>query len=299
MIVISILIPFNKSSNIRFAIEPIWIDYKITNTKKIAKKHIILISIINLDNQTKVIHPISQFILDHWMHHKFNTQRAYAIKIVKYLNYILNSLPKYQIQGLEDLTIQMGNDFLNDSVSENLTRNTIEAYERALVLFYEWLGRNSFIDEIRRENPNKFSIFSPVLPEAESSNVEHDIPITALPLFFEIAQIEAPQIALGMYLQFFGGLRASEVVNISKSNISRGIEHGNLKIEIKNHNYRIDLKGDASVKKARDQIVFQIQDVGDFYLQNHIQKYTSDKTDALFLNRDNPTFKCSKLCVSF
>ena len=58
-----------------------------------------------------------------------------------------------------------------------------------------------------------------IIPSSEKSNIEHDIPHIYILRFLEIVFEVANPIALGVYMQIFGGLRIGEVVNIRTSDI--------------------------------------------------------------------------------
>lgn len=88
-----------------------------------------------------------------------------------------------------------------------------------------------------------------VYPQKKIKEIEHILPFEYIPLFLEIASTHTPRIALGIYLQIFGGLRVSEVVNLKRTQISKSIANKELILKIENQNFRTDLKEHASVKR--------------------------------------------------
>lgn len=54
-------------------------------------------------------------------------------------------------------------------------------------------------------------------PQKKIKEIEHILPFKYIPLFLQIASTHTPRISLGIYLQMFGGLRVSEVVNLKRT----------------------------------------------------------------------------------
>ena len=94
-----------------------------------------------------------------------------------------------------------------------------------------------------------------IIPSSEKSNIEHDIPHIYILRFLEIVFEVANPIALGVYMQIFGGLRIGEVVNIRTSDIAyRSLWSRWFAFKCKNSINRVDIKdgsGSSYVKTKR------------------------------------------------
>ncbi|MDP1420123.1 hypothetical protein Q8G35_17420 [Peribacillus simplex] len=285
--------------NFKFIMISVWIDWGTLSDGKIIKKQFAAVALKNLDTGTHIIHPLTDFIINYWQAKKFNTQRKHALNTVKFLNYLLFNKRSMDIRSLSDLNFSDGNNYLNTLTSEGQSRGSVKDSERTLTYFYLWLigkgvsnlDRNRFIKKVTQQGKSYYeSPFQVVYPEHRPSNVEHAFPIRYIPLLIEIAILVARPIALGVYIQLFGGLRVGEVVNLKRTQLKRRIANGDFLFDIKDQNFRTDLKdssGSSNVKRSRKQRVFQIRDWGESLFNDHIELFAAaDKSNALFVNRD-------------
>ncbi|MFJ5788968.1 site-specific integrase [Lysinibacillus sp. NPDC093197] len=285
-----------KMNNFKFISIPIWINYIYHNDGRIEKKHFSLIAIKDIDAETHIIHPISQFILDNWRHKQFNTQKKHSMNTIKFLNYLIENKSKLKIKTLTNLTINDGTQYLNSLSNAGISRETIIDIERTLNKFFIWLSENNYNTKI---NSSDFKLvhsefgsftqspFKPIYPNRTIKKIEHNLPISYIPLLLEVAINVAPAIVLGIYFQIFGGLRISEVVNLKRTQVSRQLKKGNFLLKLENQNFRTDLKEHPSVKKPRHQQVFDINNWGGILYRDHSNYFKAGKnTEALFLNRD-------------
>jgi len=133
------IINLNKNQSIKFSTISTWIDYVFHADGTIDKKHIAVIGLKNIDLDTHVIHPISQFITDKWKNKEYNTQRKHANNIVQFLNYIVDYRMKLNISTLSELNIIHGTKYLNDLTLAGVKKSTVIDAERTLTHFYHWL----------------------------------------------------------------------------------------------------------------------------------------------------------------
>jgi|UniRef100_A0A8R1HVV5 integrase len=130
------------------------------------------------------------------------------------------------------------------------------------------------------------------MPRNKQGHIAHDLPEQYILPFIELAVKTANPIALGIYMQCFGGIRQGELVNIRKSDVNSIGSYGEfgLVVRLEQKTLRMDIKdsaGSSGVKKPRRQIVFPIQDWLQMLYRNHIENYPPmDGSDALFVNRD-------------
>ncbi|MFP7493034.1 hypothetical protein SFC66_04525 [Terribacillus saccharophilus] len=279
------------------------------------KKKFALVSVkkINPNSgaQIKVIHPISQFILEKYNSRGFNTMRKYSNHLVTFLNYIQAHKTELKMTSITQLKLSHGVQFLNDLGNGKITgkkkaggkrsARTVSEYERTLTNFFSYLSKKGFLPEIplnifqkkemhigdSRVNYIESPFKGVIYPAPAKDKKEHLFPLKYFPLLLEISILEAPRIALGIYMQFMGGLRCGEIVNLSRTQVTKRIKNGDFLISIKDRNYRFDIKDHTSseVKRVRYQEVFNIKDWLTVLFNDHVLLYrTIDGTDALFVN---------------
>lgn len=282
---------FLKKEDIKFISIPIWIDYVIYNDGKIEKRQICAIGIKGLKLDIHLIHPITEFIMSFWQNKAFNTQKKHANNIVKFLNYLIKNYKSLRIDSILDIQLNHGNMYLNTLTEEGLKKDTIKNAEQTLSYFYKWLSEN-FNTQLPRINVKYGKLgeflespFSPVYPAATPKNIEHTFPPSYIPLFFEVAIAVAKPIALGIYMQFLGGLRVGEVVNLTRNQVLKTVSQHGMTLKLMNRNLRPDLKENSSVKKKRFQLVFELNNWTNSLIKDHLAIYkSSDPSNPLFVN---------------
>ncbi|WJE54396.1 hypothetical protein QRE66_09255 [Bacillus cereus] len=282
-----------------FFTDIMWIDW-YGDEKKFA-----LISVRRIDQESgatvKVIHPVSEFLLSKYASSKPNTMKKYADILVVFLNYIQKKRKHLKLDSLFELKISHGIEFLNHlGTNVKVSNGTVRLYERTLTNFYVFLATKGFLPEIP---PNQFvkkqnqwgkkyylSPFKGVkYPKSANTKKEHIFPIQYLPLLIEISILVAPRITLGIYMQFMGGLRNGEVVNIIRTQATRRIKNGDFILDIKTRNFRTDIKDRASsaVKRERTQEIFNVKGWLSVLFEDHLIKYKPlDGSNALFVNAE-------------
>lgn len=291
---------FAINEEYRFAVIPHWIEWFEYQNGTKDYKQLSLIGIKDTKYGVEIIHPLSSFILSNWLNFKYNTQKKNATIIVNFLNFLLENKFKYKINSLYDLDFRMGTDFLNTLTYGQRSRTTITDNEKSLIKFYLFLSSNNVIPYIAEESVkiktvnDKFIYNSPfkgvIYPEIEQlKKVEHYFPVEYIPIFLEVANMIAKPIVLGIYLQIFGGLRIGEATNIRRSQIKHSLNKEQLLLNIKNQNFRMDIKGhnSSNVKKKRHQEVYNINDWFSILFYEHLELFKDrDKSGALFVNRN-------------
>jgi integrase len=141
--------------------------------------------------------------------------------------------------GLRGLNRIHASRFLTQLTLEGLQRTTVENYEGYISAFFVYLRRTNLIDEKfstegkknkKGEVVSKSVLREPHLerrlPSRETSKKRQtklkDFGEDRRALtrhFIELAMDKAPDIALGLCLQFYGGLRRGEVVNLDRGSL--------------------------------------------------------------------------------
>lgn len=223
--------------------------------------------IIGLEDKTTMEvfpHPISHFLFKnyHRSSGSVNTELTVAQIIVPFLNFVLDKvnheLTEYtEISGLRDLRECHANAYLQYCVDEKSNKKkTLEIKENIISKFYKYLW-----DEKILKNKPRFNLVSirsrkeirkvykldftykktdetllrervkrkDLVPQNHESNENRVfIRLEYIREVLYVAKHETPDIAFGVALQIFGGLRKGEVVNLTRTALKsqNGQEYG-------------------------------------------------------------------------
>lgn len=242
---------------------------------------------------------------------KPNTQIARADLIISFLNYVFFESSKRKIiNNITEIDFEVGEEYLNSYRFKAVTKKTVLEKKRKLLELFKYLIQKDILEKYKfnyqtgdiyeiQEN-NHIGIIHPFsniyLPTDRSSNILHDLPNELIISFIDTAVNYTPQIAFGVYCQFFGGLRCSEVVNISSRRIRKKGPFGQfgLIITLIDSKFRVDLKtpnASGSVKSVRKQAIYPYKgELLSRLYKNHIENYMiEDNSGAMFwLNNGKP-----------
>ncbi|WP_431168319.1 site-specific integrase [Bacillus mycoides] len=229
--------------------------------------------------------------------------KIHAQNLAVFLNFLLRKQKSYKLYSLEHLNFEHAICFLNNLTLEGKSRATVLSYRRTIKEFFIYLSKNNLNNTLSTSNEHLISSKNSIVdyintqfegiivPSSEKNNIEHDIPHIYILRFLEIVFEVANPIALGVYMQIFGGLRAGEVVNIRTSDIKLIGPYGQdgLLLNVKNSINRVDIKdgsGSSYVKKPRDQLILGFRDWLRQLYKLHYQQYVKNSdTNAIFLNK--------------
>lgn len=271
--------------------------------------------------------PLSNFIKREYRQKgkSISSQRNCAYAITRFLDFVHNNINKdsrdfihLKTKGIKGLKLIHGSIYITSlslkARNEQLTANYVNDQMNYLIRFYFWLKQQCIIDETfeiaykevsRGGNP----IHTPVNPfndiELETVIVSKNENVsTALVDFgsnryylaiklINIAQLIAPDIALGVCFQFFGGLRRSEVINLTRQSVQlqgNGSQGIILKVRDNQDILFPNIKNSShlQVKNPRNQTLL-INDILLNIYHKHIewlnQKNTIKNTNALFISK--------------
>lgn len=266
--------------------------YKDTITLDNGKTQVIQTVTIGIEDMNTglfLVSPITGFINDIYLSKKTTTQVAAANVVVSFLNYIYFICNK----TLDDIEYQDAIDFLN---IKDVKRDTKDTYAHTLTKFYKYLHIHNYNVIPPKWNLENFQVTGYNTYTTNTDvDVIHNIKTEYLPLFLQCAKDVAPDIALGVFLELFGGLRCSEVVSLEYSNIQISNRDSNIKTMFLNL-YDKDLRPDlstafiAKVKRNRRQEVIPAfgSMLFDLY-ETHKTIYKSKNTQAIFIDANgNP-----------
>ncbi|HFK1727739.1 TPA: site-specific integrase [Bacillus cereus] len=282
---------------------PVWIRIgRNSQGTPMQKQHATLAIKTSITKQP-VMHPLTDFIFSKWKHKSYNTMKIHTQNLAVFLNFLLKKQKSYKLYSLEHLHFEHAISFLNNLTLEGKSRATVLSYRRTITEFYIYLSKNNLISTLSTSNEHlinsqnlivnyiKTQFENIVIPSSEKSNIEHDIPHIYLLRFLEITFEVAHPIALGVYMQIFGGLRNGEVVNIRTPDIKLIGPYGQdgLLLNVQNNMNRTDIKdgsGSSYVKKPRDQLVLGFRDwLKQLYILHYQQYIKNSNTNALFINK--------------
>jgi integrase len=238
---------------------------------------------------------LTHFLQESYSGRCVKTVENNAYYIVKFINEVLfDKNYIYKIKSLLELKFIHGSEYLNQyGISKS--RSSVKMCEKTLIKFYYYLAQKRLskyfnlgdftINEGIIETPFKVNY-----PNTITSSILHHLPQELISAFLNLAFKHSNDIALGVYLQFFGGLRIGDVVNLTYDDIGcYGVDaiYG-MSIRITEKNMRPDLKRYSireGVKKERTQVIFTFRDYLSKFYSSHRSKYKSVMPiDAVFIN---------------
>lgn len=255
----------------------------------------VYIALCNTETGEYLISPFSDF-LNGFAGRKTITVILAADIITRFLNYSIFKKEK----TISTLTIQDGIDYLN-SIADTTQEDTQKEYARYMTRFYDFLIRKGMwkaalpekIDFTLDRTGNKVleNPFTGRFIEGSRSDTDliHDIAPEYLYTFIQTARDVVPDIALGVFLQCFGGLRKSEVVSLEYRNIAIKNVAGQRSIQLSLRDK--DLREDISTafltgcKRNRTQTVLPVFDglLWELY-ESHRKKYQRADCSAVFVD---------------
>ena len=296
----------NSNLNVKFKVEIIKRTVINEITHKEIDKQEVVIKLVNATTGIGRIHPFTEF-LDNYRSCKTKSIQNNAEKLVAFLNFVYLS-PLIDINNFSELTIEHGALFLENC---GYNRETTIYIDNILTSFYKFLFDKKILKNVKKEDftyyakaneeagtikPQLNSLFKTkyTLPDKNIKNGLHHLKPEFIFPFLETAIRIDESIALGIYFEFFGGLRGSEVVLCKYSQISK-TKIGNstcITILLKDDDLRPDTKTGfiAKAKKNRKQYIY---DIGNGTLnklfENHKKKFKAAGIDAMFLDANgNP-----------
>ncbi|PLT30511.1 hypothetical protein [Peribacillus deserti] len=222
-----------------------------------------------LEKTTGIIypHPVTDFIKSQYgdTGGTINSQSAPASLICRFLNFCIQKIDDGDAEfhdlnhiGLSALERKHASKFITTKTFEGLQPSSINQYDTYLTQFYIYLKKANLIDEefpIEGKKNSKGeiihkSIFKGVpklntkYPSRDTTRErpmklkdfgEERAALTAR--LIQVAMDKAPEIALGICFQFYGGLRRGEVVNLDRSSliVTRG---ESMEVQIKDNRRR-------------------------------------------------------------
>ena len=206
-----------------------------------------------LDKETDIVypHPLSNFIKTDYEYNggSINTQSAPAQVVCRFLNFVFDRIQAddeyftdLRTSGISGLHRIHGSKFITSMSLSGLQKNTVHNYELYLTRFYIYLKKMGLTNEKfevevieRNFRGKKSQMYKSIFGDPQlstrfpsSQTIKKRPPkskdfgdrrreLTAH--FIGLARDIAPEIALGLCFQFYGGLRTGEVVNLTRAEL--------------------------------------------------------------------------------
>jgi hypothetical protein len=134
-------------SKFKFRVDSIWLDWQKENNNYL-KKQVALICLYSREQQTEVVHPLTDFIFNNWRYSSYNTQRKHSLNVVAFLNFLLEKRHEYRLSSLFDVEIVHAERYLNQLTKLGNARETLKGKERTLVSFYRYLLKQECLPKV-------------------------------------------------------------------------------------------------------------------------------------------------------
>lgn len=248
------------------------------------------------------LHPYSSYLLQ-YRSNASKYQSDIADRLVKFLNYCLKNI---NIEDIKTITIDDIEIYLSN-YSQNVSKATYKLMYLTISKFLWFLNsikilHNISIDDFLISTDSKGNSIHKIIVNVDfslksESSVKplRDFDTKYLIPFIEFCEFIAPEIALGLYFQIFGGLRVSEVTSLSFKDIASvgsDYSHG-IMLNLEKVYTRKDIVTGrlSSSKKTRTQFVLNYKDILPRLLKK--QMSTNNK-DIVFINPTNKLPMTSK-----
>ncbi|PYF03974.1 site-specific integrase [Ureibacillus chungkukjangi] len=263
--------------------------------------------------------PLSNFIKKEYRRYgnSLKSQENAARTITRFLNFHFEkNKDELQIKGLSALSLQDAADYLSHrsllQKNSELSMETVLQDLLYLNKFYKWLITSNLIVDNGLESPDEQEIrklrkvieangdlFKEIDLEIEfpsrNKSLRHlhdfgDKRVELMTRFIIVAIEVDPFIALGIVLQFFGGLRRSEVINMTTNSFKQ--INRNLVAKIRDNQSLLFPHAtnttDVQVKKPRDQVIWNTRIVEVLYQRHQeLRSRYNLKHEALFFSPYN------------
>ncbi|MGA3602892.1 site-specific integrase [Lysinibacillus agricola] len=266
--------------------------------------------------------PLSNFIKKEYRNKgkSINSQRNAAYSVTRFLNYLFenkNNYPELLSAGLSNLTLQHGADYISylslKSRVNELKSEYVKGEIQYINWFYHWLNTQNILSQALKVNYKtinyggksiaiKNNLFDTtddldiILPIRNTiqTNVIKDFGKNRNKLivdFIGTAKTFEPLMALGIALQFFGGLRRSEVINLKLSSLRW--TNNTLIVEVRDNQNKLFPNAlntaDLQIKFPRDQFCICPEIIKPLY-EGHLKllnKLNKKSSEAIFISERN------------
>ena len=226
--------------------------------------HRIYITQYNTETNEYLISPFSDFLNEFTLNKATSANMAADI-VARFLNYLYFTADK----DIYSITIQDTVDFIE---TRNIQQDTQRSYTSYLTKFYHFVAERLPLQYISLDN---FTF--------DKDRKGH---MVMRNLFTDHV---TPDIAFGIYLQCFGGLRKSEVISLEYKNIATAVMGGRktMQITLEDKDLREDIPTAfiSKCKRNRTQTIIPVfDDMLCMLYEKHKERYKKNGCSAVFVN---------------
>lgn len=89
----------NFKKKYKFVVRSVWGQYAANSDGSPISKQYVVLKIKDIETESEIIHPITDFILSNWKHLSFNTMKASAFTVAKFLNFLIENKQYYDLKS--------------------------------------------------------------------------------------------------------------------------------------------------------------------------------------------------------
>jgi integrase len=242
----------------------------LLGNNQLEEKTVVTIGIQEIDTGFQVPHPITHFIRQRYQYagKSLSSQMNPAREIVKFLNFINEQIilgkPEFQIiseKGFMGLQLIHGARYITYCAEKKLAYKYVkDSIERYLIQFYDYLNKMDLLgngiefDTYVTRHGNEVIITPFDHPSLDTQYPSTDDPVRnklkdfgddqerrnkLVYEFIEEARRVSPDIAFGIALQIFAGLRRGEVVNLTLASVPTDFLNGSNYVAVIDNQLRL------------------------------------------------------------
>ncbi|MGV3075058.1 tyrosine-type recombinase/integrase [Clostridium baratii] len=226
---------------------------------------VIIVKCSDTKKDTWVPSPLTHYIYarHRTAKHSNNTKLKTARDVCSFLNYITNQIALSEDESFDDLKInglhslnsfhlaKYLNYICNKSI-KNISYDTAKSKKDNLVDFYKYLYTRNIIKEEANIDNNPDIVIELPNQDRIPSNQLKDMKEDVWRKFLDYAELNYPDIALGVSMQCMGGLRMGEIVNLTVDAIDVEKSRGYMKASIRDRQKL--LFRDRNINEAKSQV---------------------------------------------
>ncbi|RFM18832.1 site-specific integrase [Clostridium botulinum] len=236
---------------------------------------ILIVQYDDLDKKVWIPSFLTNFIYHKYNNCSINTKVKVARNICAFIDYVNNQVVLGEDKTFERLKDSglYGINYISNKRGSSNSYDIVKQKEKYLFKFYRFLYSRGITSEAAKINmkivsssePNSGGHYVEMSPFEDNSEITIEYPskrkipsrilkdmeVDVWNRFLEFAEEHYPNIALGVALQFMGGLRLGEVVNLVISAVTLCREQRYMKVDIMDR--QDELFGDRDIKMTKSQ----------------------------------------------
>src|SRR5699024_1182604 len=120
-------------------VRSVWGQYVAESDGSSISKQYVVLKMKDIETESEIIHPITDFVLSNWKHRSFNTMKASAFTVAMFMNFLLENKNYYNLDNISQLDFEHGTAFLNELTYKKTPKQTVKKHESVLISFFKYL----------------------------------------------------------------------------------------------------------------------------------------------------------------